>query len=133
MNLKRLLLILLSIITYVAAYPEGFVYSKYTVLDGLNDNHVQHILQLSDGRMAFTTLGNINLYDGYRFQTIHFNGKDIDRYTLSNYKGLIGFMRVRIIYSGLRISSKYGVPTLKLINMSVILKHISGTRAFAAL
>ena len=87
MNLKRLLLILLSIITYVAAYPDGFVYSKYTVLDGLNDNHVQHILQLSDGRMAFTTLGNINLYDGYRFQTIHFNGKDIDRYTLSNYKG----------------------------------------------
>lgn len=87
MNLKRLLLVLLSIISFVAAYPDEFVYSKYTVLEGLNDNHVQHILQLSDGRMAFTTLGNINLYDGYRFQTIHFNGRDIDRYTLSNYRG----------------------------------------------
>lgn len=47
------------------------VFTRISSVDGLSDNHVQHILQLPDGRMAFTTLGNINLYDGWRFRYIH--------------------------------------------------------------
>lgn len=53
--------------------------------DGLTDNQVQHILQLPDGRLIVTTLGNINIYDGAQFSYIH--KKDHGPYTLPDYHG----------------------------------------------
>lgn len=38
-----------------------------TTQEGLADNHVQHIVQLEDGRMAVTTWSGISLFDGSRF------------------------------------------------------------------
>lgn len=62
-----------------------WTFSRLDASDGLSDNQVQHILQLPDGRMAITTKGNINLYDGMRFHYIHRN--DSDEYTLDGYHG----------------------------------------------
>lgn len=53
--------------------------------DGLADNQVQHILQIPDGRLIVTTLGNINIYDGARFDYIH--KKNRDGFELSEYHG----------------------------------------------
>lgn len=46
-------------------------FTRLTAEDGLCDNMVQHILQLPDNRMVFTTLGNMNIYDGSQFMHIH--------------------------------------------------------------
>lgn len=62
-----------------------YVFTRLQASDGLSDNQVQHILQLPDGRMVFTTRGNINLYDGMRFHYIHRNDSDV--YTLDHYRG----------------------------------------------
>lgn len=61
------------------------VFTQIDVSAGLSDNQVQHILQLPDGRMVFTTRGNINLYDGSRFRYIHKTDKHV--YELPDYHG----------------------------------------------
>ena len=68
---------------FAAAMP--YVFTRLSAQDGLSDNQVQHILQLPDGRMVFTTRGNINLYDGMRFHYIHRNDSDVC--PLPHYKG----------------------------------------------
>jgi AraC-like DNA-binding protein/sugar lactone lactonase YvrE len=60
----------------------------FRILDannGLTDNQVQHILQIPDGRLIVTTLGNINIYDGARFNYIH--KKENDFFELPKYQG----------------------------------------------
>lgn len=54
-----------------AAQIGSMTFVRMDASDGLNDNRVQHIMQLPDGRMAVTTRGNINLYDGAQFRYIH--------------------------------------------------------------
>lgn len=39
-------------------------------LQGLSDNHVLQMMQLTDGRLAVRTPKGINLYDGRRFSLI---------------------------------------------------------------
>ncbi|MDE6335867.1 MAG: helix-turn-helix domain-containing protein [Muribaculaceae bacterium] len=52
---------------------------------GLSDNQVLHLMQLPDGRMVISTLGNINIYDATGFDYVHY---DLDtHYPLPNYKG----------------------------------------------
>lgn len=53
--------------------------------DGLSDNQIRFIQQLPDGRMVFTTFGNVNIYDGVHFRNIHNTEKS--RYILKNYNG----------------------------------------------
>ena len=62
--------IVLTICT-VKAQISDMAFTRMDASDGLNDNRVQHIMQLPDGRMAVTTRGNINLYDGAQFRYIH--------------------------------------------------------------
>ncbi len=69
----------------VMAQIDQLVFTRMDASDGLNDNRVVHIMQLSDGRMAVTTRGNINIYDGARFRYIHAVGGYEQK--LSNYKG----------------------------------------------
>ena len=59
----------------MAAMHDAF--TRLGVMNGLSDNQVQHILQLPDGRMAITTNGNINLFDGMHFSYIHRNDSDV--------------------------------------------------------
>jgi AraC-like DNA-binding protein len=49
----------------------GKVFTRLSAADGLNDNQVQQLLQLPDGRMAITTFGNLSFYDGAGFTYIH--------------------------------------------------------------
>ena len=83
--LLSFLLPLLSLIPSLTAAAMPYVFSRLDASDGLSDNQVQHILQLPDGRMVFTTRGNINLYDGMHFHYIHRNDSDVC--PLPHYKG----------------------------------------------
>lgn len=86
--MKHILLYPLLFICFLACLPANalpYVFSRLDASDGLSDNQVQHILQLPDGRMVFTTLGNINLYDGMRFHYIHRNDSDV--YAIDGYHG----------------------------------------------
>ncbi|GGH30306.1 helix-turn-helix domain-containing protein [Sphingobacterium alkalisoli] len=67
------------------SFPAAILFSTIDVSHGLSDNQVRYMLQLSDGRMVFTTSGNVNLYDGSRFKYIHRRKENIVR--LSNYDG----------------------------------------------
>ncbi|MGN0047484.1 MAG: helix-turn-helix domain-containing protein [Bacteroides sp.] len=60
-------------------------FTRLTADDGLCDNMVQHILQLPDNRMVFTTLGNMNIYDGSQFAHIH--RSQHAAYRIENYRG----------------------------------------------
>lgn len=62
-----------------------WTFSRLTAENGLCDNQVQHILQLPDGRMLITTIGNINIYDGVGFHHIHHT--DIEPCLLPGYRG----------------------------------------------
>ena len=86
--MKHILLYPVLLICFLACLPANalpYVFSRLDASDGLSDNQVQHILQLPDGRMVFTTLGNINLYDGMRFHYIHRNDSDV--YAIDGYHG----------------------------------------------
>lgn len=52
---------------------------------GLSDNRVQHIMSLDDGRMAITTEGNINIFDGSTFRYVHHS--TTGNYRLPDYNG----------------------------------------------
>lgn len=69
--LSRIIIIILLAIHVAGAQSGNFVFSPINVLEGLSDNQIRYILQLSDGRMVFKTSGNLNLYDGENFKYIH--------------------------------------------------------------
>lgn len=87
--MRNIIKILAVIITICfAAFNEAKAADVFRVLDannGLTDNQVQHILQLPDGRLIVTTLGNINIYDGAHFNYIH--KKENHFFNLTDYKG----------------------------------------------
>lgn len=88
MNLRYLIYLIIAFygsVTLTATDVCHMVYTRLNTSDGLSDNQVQHILQLPDGRMIFTTRGNINLYDGKQFRYIHQQENTV--YTLKNYYG----------------------------------------------
>ena len=72
-------------VTRSFAQFEQWKFTRIDASDGLSDNSVQHILQLPDGRLAVTTAGNINLYDGSQFKYIHGNDSCVRR--LEDYNG----------------------------------------------
>ncbi len=80
--LAYVLLLWLNVPCYGA---RQWVFTRKYTAHGLSDNRVQHILQLHDGRMAVTTRGNINIYDGNSFRYIHYGGNS--EYALDDYKG----------------------------------------------
>ncbi|MDL2243570.1 helix-turn-helix domain-containing protein [Bacteroidales bacterium OttesenSCG-928-J19] len=84
--MKRIvLLILLGLLASLSTGANEFVFDPIDVSHGLSDNQVRYILQLPDGRMVFTTSGNVNLYDGARFQYIHRTDRHI--HPLNAYDG----------------------------------------------
>ena len=70
-------------------YAGEFLFTTINASQGLSDNQIRYILQLPDGRMVFTTSGNVNLYDG-----VHFS------YLIT---GITAFTRVGILCYGLKI------------------------------
>ncbi len=82
--MKRIPLTLITLLLTLTACALP-AFTRLDVSHGLSDNRVQHILQLPDGRMALTTLGNINIYDGRGFRYIHRSDSDV--HTLDTYGG----------------------------------------------
>ncbi len=64
---------------------EELIFTSIDVSQGLSDNQIRSISQLPDGRMVFTTNGNVNLYDGANFRYIH--RAHLDEFSLTNYEG----------------------------------------------
>lgn len=62
-----------------------FVFFPISGKDGLSDNQVRCMGQLSDGRMVVVTEGLVNLYNGTSFKYLHFN--DAVHYQLNEYSG----------------------------------------------
>ncbi|MDR0697941.1 MAG: response regulator [Tannerella sp.] len=83
--MKRWIIIGLCIICDFVKAQEHYVFSPITTIDGLSENTVRCIDQLSDGRMAIVTDGVINLYDGASFRYLHYNAEKM--YRLSGYSG----------------------------------------------
>ncbi|WP_255489432.1 two-component regulator propeller domain-containing protein [Dysgonomonas sp. 216] len=73
------------IYTEVLALGNNFIFTPVNTSSGLSDNQIRYILQLSDGRMVFTTSGNVNIYDGSHFSYIHRSTEHI--YHLNGYEG----------------------------------------------
>lgn len=85
MQMYRFLFVFSFITLLSVGSHAKLTFTQIDASDGLSDNQVQHILQLRDGRMAITTKGNINLYDGMQFRYIHRNDSDV--YRLDDYYG----------------------------------------------
>ena len=66
-------------------YAGEFLFTTINVSQGLSDNQIRYILQLPDGRMVFTTSGNVNLYDGVHFSYLHRTTEYV--YPLNQYNG----------------------------------------------
>lgn len=81
--LKSLItLVLLLLYNNINAQPK---YQMLNASNGLLDNSAQQIINLKDGRMIITTLGNINFYDGANFYYIH--SRYNNDFYLKDYKG----------------------------------------------
>lgn len=61
------------------------VFSSIDSNNGLSENRIRCISQLSDGRMVIMTDGVANLYDGTTFRYLHFN--DQNMYLMPDYEG----------------------------------------------
>ena len=61
------------------------VFSSIDSKNGLSDNRIRNITQLSDGRMMILTEGVTNIYDGTKFTQLHLKKDCI--YPLSGYTG----------------------------------------------
>lgn len=81
----KIIIVFLIFFSTAAGQTSDLVFSPINVSDGLSDNQIRFILQLSDGRMVFKTSGNINLYDGEHFKYIHHSTRHI--YPLKGYNG----------------------------------------------
>ncbi|RXK85978.1 helix-turn-helix domain-containing protein [Filimonas effusa] len=83
--MNRLIITISLLVTALIAKANDFVFTPVDVSHGLSDNQVRYILQLHDGRMVFTTSGNLNLFNGAQFKYIH--RKEEHVYPLKNYNG----------------------------------------------
>ena len=83
----RIVFILAFMLAAVGAGAQihSLTFARMDASDGLNDNLVQHIMQLPDGRMAITTRGNINIFDGAEFRYIHADNEHVG--ALREYNG----------------------------------------------
>lgn len=84
-HIVKIIIIFFIFLSTAVGQTSDVVFSPINVSDGLSDNQIRFILQLSDGRMIFKTSGNINLYDGEHFKYIHHNRRHI--YPLKGYNG----------------------------------------------
>lgn len=84
-NIQIVLFLFLCFGMAGAGYAEDFLFTSVNTSHGLSDNQIRFILQLPDGRMVFTTSGNVNLYDGTRFTYLHRTAEEV--YPLRQYDG----------------------------------------------
>lgn len=84
-NIRHLLFILWYLGISYTTHANDLLFTSINTSQGLSDNQIRYILQLPDGRMVFTTNGNVNLYDGTHFSYLHRTQEDL--YPLQQYDG----------------------------------------------
>jgi ligand-binding sensor domain-containing protein len=87
--MKHILLLVALFVSCQLWAQEHFVFSPINTSNGLSDNRVRAIAQLSDGRMVFSTEGLVNIYDGTEFSYLH--ADDSKAYHVPNYNGFHRF------------------------------------------
>ncbi len=88
-KMKHILLLVALFVSCQLWAQEHFVFSPINTSNGLSDNRVRAIAQLSDGRMVFSTEGLVNIYDGTEFSYLH--ADDSKAYHVPNYNGFHRF------------------------------------------
>lgn len=83
--MRNSLLTIIFLLCIHCAAQEHYVFSPINSSNGLSDNRVRSICQLSDDRMIIVTEGLINIYDGANFRYIHYD--DRKAYLLKDYSG----------------------------------------------
>ena len=78
-------LLILLLLSALSAGAQERVFREFKSSDGLADNSVQSIRCTRTGRMAISTLGNINFYEGVKFSYINMDAEYV--FPLSNYHG----------------------------------------------
>lgn len=84
-SIRSFLFLFIQILIVQTILASDLVFTQIDASLGLSDNQIRHILQLPDGRMVFTTSGNVNLYDGVQFTYLHRLPEHI--YPLKIYEG----------------------------------------------
>lgn len=84
-NTRILLFLILYIRMTLTVSAGDFLFTSVNTAQGLSDNQIRYMLQLSDGRMVFTTNGSVNLYDGVHFSYLHRKAENV--YPLKQYDG----------------------------------------------
>lgn len=85
-HLKNTFLLVFVAFVNLSMYGQPSIFTHIDAFDGLSDNEILHILQLSDGRMIFTTPRTINIFDGAQFRYFQLNKRE-EEYALTAYKG----------------------------------------------
>ena len=83
--IKQTVLVIFFLLSSRLYAQEHFVFSPVSSVNGLSDNRVRTICQLTDGRMVIVTEGLVNLYDGATFRYMHYNEQKA--YPLLSYSG----------------------------------------------
>ncbi|MDD2256676.1 MAG: ATP-binding protein [Bacteroidales bacterium] len=87
--MKHIFLLIVLYLTCPLWAQDEIVFTPINTSNGLSDNRVRAIAQLSDGRMVFSTEGLINIYDGTEFSYLH--ADDRKAYHVPNYNGFHRF------------------------------------------
>ena len=65
---KKIIVFCFLASVFTLSAQENFVFSPISSIDGLSDNRVRTINQLSDGRVVVVTEGMVNLFNGVSFE-----------------------------------------------------------------
>lgn len=82
---KKIIVFCFLASVFTLSAQENFVFSPISSIDGLSDNRVRTINQLSDGRVVVVTEGMVNLFNGVSFGYMHYD--DRHAYGLADYSG----------------------------------------------
>lgn len=82
---KKIIVFCFLASVFTLSAQENLVFSPISSIDGLSDNRVRTINQLSDGRVVVVTEGMVNLFNGVSFGYMHYD--DRHAYGLADYSG----------------------------------------------
>jgi hypothetical protein len=68
-NNKRIIIVLLLLITYWQAFSQSELFEQFTEKDGLASNKVFDVIQSTDGSVWFATSKGVSRFNGLSFQT----------------------------------------------------------------
>lgn len=80
-------LLLSSCVVCAQQLPTSFRFNKYTIENGLSDNHIGYVLKDKKGFLWISTQNGISRFDGVEFKNFRHNAKDTNS-LLNNFTGI---------------------------------------------